>query len=96
MRASVNRMPRAWEFPDSLKAMELAPTTLEGGRVSAGTRTGDRPLLLGGGQPYAADKPDAVRGLGLEFSLPDGELWRTAMINLPVFPVRTPEAFTSN
>jgi catalase len=48
---------------------------------------------LGGGQPYAADKPDAVRGLGLEFSLPDGELWRTAMINLPVFPVRTPEAF---
>jgi catalase len=48
---------------------------------------------LGGGQPYAADKPDAVRGLGLEFSLPDGELWRTAMINLPVFPFRTPEAF---
>jgi len=48
---------------------------------------------LGGGQPYAADKPDAVRGLGLEFSLPDGELWRTAMINFPVFPVRTPEAF---
>jgi catalase len=34
-----------------------------------------------------------VRGLGLEFSLPNGELWRTAMINLPVFPFRTPEAF---
>src|SRR5262249_25440373 len=48
---------------------------------------------LGGGRPYAADKPDTVRGLGLEFSLPDGELWRTAMINLPVFPFRTPEAF---
>jgi catalase len=48
---------------------------------------------LGGGQPYAADTPDAVRGLGLEFSPPDGELWRTAMINLPVFPFRTPEAF---
>ena len=48
---------------------------------------------LGGGQPYAADTPDAVRGLGLQFSLPDGELWRTAMINRPVFPVRTPEAF---
>ena len=38
---------------------------------------------LGGGQPYPADKPDTVRGLGLQFSLPDGELWRTAMINLP-------------
>jgi len=48
---------------------------------------------LGGGQPYASDKPDTVRGLGLQFSLPDGELWRTAMINLPVFPFRTPEAF---
>jgi catalase len=48
---------------------------------------------LSGGQPYAADLPDTVRGLGLEFSLPDGELWRTAMINLPVFPVSTPEAF---
>jgi catalase len=48
---------------------------------------------LGGGQPYVADRPDAVRGLGLQFSLPDGELWRTAMINLPVFPFSTPEAF---
>jgi catalase len=48
---------------------------------------------LGGGQPYAADTPDAVRGLGLQFSLPDGELWRTAMINLPVFPFSTPQAF---
>src|SRR5205814_3815042 len=48
---------------------------------------------FGGGQPYIADRPDAVRGLGLQFSLPDGELWRTAMINLPVFPFGTPEAF---
>jgi catalase len=48
---------------------------------------------LGGGQPDVADTPDAVRGLGLQFSLPDGELWRTAMVNLPVFLVRTPEAF---
>jgi catalase len=51
---------------------------------------------LGGGRPDAADAPDAVRGLGLQFSLPDGELWRTAMINLPVFPFRTPEAFYEN
>src|SRR6202795_2809309 len=51
---------------------------------------------LSGGQPYAADMPETVRGLGLEFSLPDGELWRTAMVNLPVFPVRTPEAFYEN
>jgi catalase len=48
---------------------------------------------LGGGHPDAADAPDAVRGLGLQLSLPDGELWRMAMINLPVFPFRTPMAF---
>ncbi len=73
-----------------------------GVRLSAATvfRPGRVPVLgrfsLGGGQPYAADTPGAVRGLGLEFSLPDGELWRTAMINLPVFPFRTPEAFHEN
>ena len=51
---------------------------------------------LGGGQPHAPDTASAVRGLGLQFSLPDGELWRTAMIHLPVFPFRTPEAFYEN
>ena len=51
---------------------------------------------LSGGQPYAADSAGAVRGLGLQFSLPDGEAWRTAMVNLPVFPFRTPEAFYEN
>ena len=48
---------------------------------------------LSGGQPYVADMAGTVRGLALQFSLPDGELWRTAMINLPVFPVSTPKAF---
>src|SRR5947199_2189112 len=48
---------------------------------------------LSGGQPDVADSADAVRGLGLQLNLPDGEVWRTAMINLPVFPFRTPEAF---
>jgi catalase len=48
---------------------------------------------LAGGNPYAVDSPDTVRALAIRFSLPDGEEWRTAMISLPVFPVRTPEAF---
>lgn len=48
---------------------------------------------LGGGDPYASDSPDAVRGLGLLFRLDDGEEWRTAMINAPVFPFATPQAF---
>jgi catalase len=60
-------------------------------------RTGRVPVIgrfsLGGGNPDVADAPDTVRGLGLLFRLPDGEEWRTAMINLPVFLVNTPEAF---
>jgi catalase len=48
---------------------------------------------LGGPNPYAPDAPDAVRGLGLEFSPPKSEVWRTAMVSLPVFPVSTPQAF---
>jgi len=51
---------------------------------------------LGGGDPYMADSPGAVRGLGLEYKLSDGEEWRTAMINLPVFPFKDPQAFYEN
>jgi catalase len=42
------------------------------------------------------DEPDAkvrVRGLGLQISTPDGQKWRAAMINAPVFPVSNPQAF---
>src|SRR5262249_55216300 len=60
-------------------------------------QSGRTPVLgrfsLSGGQPYAADAASDVRGLGLQFNLPDGELWRTAMVNVPRFPFRTPEAF---
>jgi catalase len=48
---------------------------------------------LDGGQPDQPDRPDTRRGLGLQFSLPNGELWRTAMITFPLFPVSTPEIF---
>src|SRR6478736_8324471 len=36
---------------------------------------------LSGGLPDQPDKPDTVRGLGLAFLLPNGQQWRTAMIN---------------
>ena len=48
---------------------------------------------LGGGLPDQPDKPDTVRGLGLLFQGPDGQQWRTAMINLPVFTDSTPQGF---
>ena len=63
-------------------------------------RSGRVPVIgrfsLGGGDPYATDDLTTVRGLGLQFSLPDGEQWRTAMINLPVFPFKDPQAFYEN
>jgi catalase len=48
---------------------------------------------LDGGQPYQPDRPDTRRGLGLQFSPANGELWRTALISFPLFPVSTPEIF---
>jgi len=51
---------------------------------------------LGNGDPHATDDLSDVRGLGLQFSLSDGEEWRTAMISLPVFPFKDPQAFYDN
>jgi catalase len=63
-------------------------------------RPGQVPVIgrfsFGGGNPDVADAPNMVRGLGLQFRLPDGEEWRTAMVNLPVFPFDTPQAFFDN
>jgi catalase len=60
-------------------------------------RPGRVPIIgrfsLSGGRPYAADAATRVRGLAIRFQPAQGEEWRTAMINLPVFPVRTPQAF---
>ncbi len=51
-------------------------------------------FALAGGQPYASDTPQTVRSLAILFKQSDGEEWRTAMINIPVFLVNTPQAFT--
>jgi catalase len=74
----------------------------QGARLSKAVvfRAGRVPVIgrfsFGGGDPYVADAPNMVRGLGLLFWLPDGEEWRTAMVNLPVFPFKTPQAFYDN
>ena len=58
---------------------------------------GSVPLIgrfsLGGGLPDQADKPETVRGLGLLFQGPNGQQWRTAMVNVPVFTDSTPQGF---
>ncbi|EFV12286.1 catalase family peroxidase [Segniliparus rugosus] len=53
----------------------------------------DGRFSLGGPNAHQPDALGAARGLGLRFFLPEGEQWRTAMINSPVFPAQTPEAF---
>ena len=63
-------------------------TIFEQGRVPVIGR-----FSLGGGMPYQPDAPTTVRGLGLCFKPLKGEEWRTAMVNLPVFPFATPQAF---
>jgi len=60
-------------------------------------KAGQYPVLgrfnLGTPNPQAPDGTVRVRGMGLQIATPNGEVWRTAMINAPVFPVATPEAF---
>jgi catalase len=48
---------------------------------------------LGTADPNAPDATVRVRGMGLRISTPDGQEWRSAMIDPPVFPVSTPQGF---
>ena len=40
-----------------------------------------------------ADTPGAARSLALAFAFPEATQWRTAMLNLPVFPDNSPQGF---
>src|SRR5262249_53507606 len=76
-----------------LREQQQRAARLEGGGLPAWAEAGARSLPAVGRPALAADATSDVRGLGLQFNLPDGELWRTAMVNVPRFPFRTPEAF---
>jgi len=58
---------------------------------------GQYPVLgrfnLATADPNAPDATVRVRGMGLQISTPDGEVWRSAMIDPPFFAVSTPQAF---
>ncbi|WP_218508382.1 catalase family peroxidase [Variovorax sp. dw_308] len=43
--------------------------------------------------PKTADAASRVRGLSLRIQSPDGQEWRSAMLDAPFFPVATPQAF---
>ena len=58
---------------------------------------GQYPVLgrfnLGTADANAPDATVRVRGMGLQIATPDGQEWRSAMIDAPVFPVATPQGF---
>lgn len=65
---------------------------------SASVFKGDRiPVVarfsVGGGNPKASDKGRSVRGLSLQFTMPNGEQWLTANISAPMYFVAKPEQF---
>jgi catalase len=43
--------------------------------------------------PNAADAMVRVRGIGIRITPPDGQEWRSAMIDAPIFAVSTPQGF---
>ena len=58
---------------------------------------GQYPVLgrfnLGTPDPNAPDATVRIRGLGISISTPDGQEWRSAMVDPPVFPVSIPQGF---
>ncbi|MCU1649912.1 MAG: catalase [Pseudonocardia sp.] len=48
---------------------------------------------ISGGLPTVADANATVRGLGVLFRMTNGEQWRTAMVNVPVFTDSVPQGF---
>src|SRR5271163_4970173 len=77
----------AFEANGAGTALSKAAVFVEGrypvvGRFSPGTP-----------DPTAADATVRVRGIGLQITTPDGQEWRTGMIDPPVFPAATPQAF---
>ncbi|MEW5809201.1 MAG: catalase family peroxidase [Actinomycetota bacterium] len=74
-------------------------STGHGSAVSTASvlRAGRTPVVgrfsLAGGDPFVADAPGVARGLGLAFGLPGRQQWRTATLNLPVFPDNSAQGF---
>jgi catalase len=70
----------------------------------AGAALSEAPVFVSGEYPivgrfnlaspdlHAPDAKVRVRGMGLQITAPHGQVWRTAMIDTPFFPVSTPQA----
>ena len=65
--------------------------------TAAMLRQGSYPIIgrfnLATANAGAADASVPVHGIGLQIAAPDGQVWRSAMLGAPVFPVATVEGF---
>ena len=50
-------------------------------------------MSIGGGSPYGLDAKARVRSMALQFNSDDGQQWRMAMNNFPLFAVSSVQAF---
>lgn len=76
-----------FEANGSGSALSVAPVLAKGSFPVVGR------FNLGTPDPMAVDGTQRVRGISLQVTAPDGQQWRMAMIDLPFFPVSTPDAF---
>ena len=86
-------MPRASASPACSKRTGPGPALSQAQVFARGQYPALGRFNLGTANPNAPDATVRVRGLGLRISTPDGQEWRSAMIDAPVFPVSTPQAF---
>jgi catalase len=81
------------------KTIRPNPPNGEGSALSSAQvfARGQYPVLgrfkLGTADPHAADAMVRVRGIGISITTPDGQEWRSTMIDAPVFAVSTPQGF---
>lgn len=50
-------------------------------------------FALAAAMPMVVDAPKTVRSMAVQFNLANGEVWRTGMNDIPVFPVKNGQAF---
>ena len=85
--------PRASASPACSRRTGPDPTLSQAQVFARGQYPALGRFNLGTPDPNAPDATVRVRGMGLQISTPDGQEWRSAMINAPFFPVSTPQAF---
>ncbi|WP_040815562.1 catalase family peroxidase [Nocardia concava] len=71
----------AGRFDSSGDGAELSAASV----FRAGSYRFDGRFSLAGGKPFTPDTAAARRGFGLRLALPEGEEWRLALLNIPVF-----------